>query len=243
MSTRSSLRLKVVLPVSVYRAGEKKFVAHTMDVAADSVRIGGLFSSLTPGESVEIQRLGSRARFQVIWVGTPKSPMEGQAGLKSLCSSKNIWGNDLALGDSDRPVEFTALRSHYPLVITGPVDEQRWHQRFRCEGSATLSARGSNYPVYMRIQDISRSGVYLQSTTVFPVNAKVQLSMNVEGVAFDMPGIIRTVDPLVGIGVGFQRGSEFNETKLLYAIETLKRKAAAAAQQALTSLVRIPAAI
>src|SRR6185312_11993737 len=164
MSTRSSLRLKVVLPVSVYRAGEKKFVAHTMDVGADSVRVGGLFSPLTPGESVEIQRLGSRARFQVVWVGKPKSPMEGQAGLQSLYNSKNIWGNDLALGESDRSVEFHAMRSHYPLVITGPADEQRWHQRFPCEGTATLSARGSNYPVYMRIQDISRSGVYLQST-------------------------------------------------------------------------------
>src|SRR5690349_15249694 len=132
MSTRSSLRVKVVLPVSVYRTGEKKLIAHTMDVAADSVRIGGLFSGLTPGETVEIQRLGSRARFQVVWVGKPKSAMEGQAALKSLCSKKNIWGSELPLGECERPIDFNALRSQYPLVITGPVEEQRWHQRFRC---------------------------------------------------------------------------------------------------------------
>src|SRR6516164_7691304 len=72
MPNRGKLRRKMVLPISIIRRnGEERQLAHTLDVTEISARLGGLSVQLQPGEIVEIQRGGIRAKFRVYWMGTP----------------------------------------------------------------------------------------------------------------------------------------------------------------------------
>jgi hypothetical protein len=225
MSTRSTWRRKVVLPVTVIRNNGEKSLAHTLDVTMSSARLGGLFTSVDPGEVVEIQRGALRAKFQVVWVGAANSALGGQAGAHGLFTGKNVWGVDLPADQPDLSVDTNALRSRYPLVCTGRgKNERRWHRRLECTGSASVLAPSGKFPVYAEIKDISLGGVYLETATAFPVNTKVHLKMNVAGIAVDMPGTVRTSKPQVGMGIGFQRASRENEERLAMAVETLERE-------------------
>jgi hypothetical protein len=93
MSSRSTFRRKVVLPITVMRCyGQEKQLAHTLDLTENSARLGGLPSPLEPGEVIEIQRGAVKAKFQVFWMGASGSTMDGQAGVRSLEPNKSIWG-------------------------------------------------------------------------------------------------------------------------------------------------------
>ena len=91
MSTRSSLRRKVVLALHVVRreSGQKQ-LAHTLDITETSARLGGLNLLLEPGEVIEIKRGAAKARFEVMWMGAPGSSLDGQAGVRTLEPSKSI---------------------------------------------------------------------------------------------------------------------------------------------------------
>ncbi len=229
MSTRSTRRRKVVLPVTVIRNSGEKQVAHTLDVTSASARLGGVYTPIKPGEVIEIQRGAARAKFRVVWIGSARSAMAGQAGLQGLFTFKNIWGVDIPLDEPDNVTNVELLRSIYPLVRTSPseAEESRWHRRFRCTGSASVMAVGYGHPVYAEIRDISLGGVYLKSSTAFPVNTKVHLKMDIAGIAVEMSGMVRASDPLVGMGIGFQRGSRANEEKLTMAVGSLQSQSAA----------------
>ena len=87
MANRGKFRRKMVLPVTVVRSQskrEEKQIVHTLDVTESSARLGGLRTQLEPGEIIEIQRGGVKAKFQVHWMGLPGTELEDQAGIRGL---------------------------------------------------------------------------------------------------------------------------------------------------------------
>jgi len=55
-----------------------------IDVSHFGARVGGVVFQLKAGEIVHLVSDGVEARFQVIWVGEPGTPQEGQIGLQSM---------------------------------------------------------------------------------------------------------------------------------------------------------------
>src|SRR5689334_11680459 len=112
MSSRTTLRRKMVLPVTLIRNdGQEKQLAHTLDLTSTSARLGGLLSLLEPGEVVEIQRGPVKARFQVVWMGAPGSAMSGQAGVRSLEPHKSIWNVNLPADETDLAMDVASVRN------------------------------------------------------------------------------------------------------------------------------------
>ncbi len=234
MSSRSGLRRKIVLPVTVIRRhlGQSQ-LAHTVDLSDSSAR------------------LGVTARFQVFWMGSPGSALEGQAGIRSLEPDKPIWGLDSGKekdkeedekdGDSGIPVSLP--------VATAPLPgEKRWHSRLECAGAAAVQSRGSQFPVKGLIKDVSQGGIYVEVTTPLPVKSKVSLVMSLEGIAFEATGVVCTSYPMVGMGISFQEISQENVQKLNQVLEKVtSRKAdqpahsSAASQGARPSALRLDA--
>src|SRR5215471_691550 len=140
MSTRKMLRRKVVLALHVIRreSGEKQ-LAHTLDITERSARLGGLNLVLEPGEVIEIRRGAVKARFEVAWMGAPGSPLEGQAGIRSLEPTKSVWGVDLPRDTSDARVD-VSLRDPKPPVRTAAPKPagKRAYERYPCTGSASI---------------------------------------------------------------------------------------------------------
>lgn len=228
MSSRKTLRRKVVLAVTVVRhGGQEKQLAHTLDVTEDSARLGGLAMSLQPGETVEIQRGPLRAKFQVFWMGAPGSSMAGQAGVRSL-AQKPIWGVNLPAEEVDKAVDTGRLRREAPPVRTAAQlpGEKRWHTRYECSGSVAIKMPNASFPVNGEVKDICQGGVYVEMTSPMPVKSEVILDLCVENIAIEAKGIVRTSYPMVGMGINFSRLSAEDQEKLTRVLEKLRKRAA-----------------
>jgi hypothetical protein len=229
-STRSSLRRKMVLPVTVLRHnGQEKQLAHTLDLTEVSARLGGLNSLLEPGEIIEIQRGAVKAKFQVFWMGAPGSAMEGQAGVRSIEPNKNIWAISLPADETDTALQARALRraSSETRVEGRSATEKRWHTRFECSGGASVRAEGSGFPVHGQVKDIAQGGVYVETITPLTVNTEIYVKMNLEGIAIESAGVVRTSYPMVGMGISFQNISPENQERVDGIIQSIRHKAAA----------------
>lgn len=228
-STRSRLRRKMVLPVTVTKNnGHDKQLAHTLDLTEVSARLGGLTLVLEPGEIIEVQRGAVKAKFQVFWVGAPGSAMEGQAGVRSVEPHKSIWGINLPPDETDLPANARPLRQPMPPTReTLPESEKRWHTRFECSGGASVRSNASAFPIRGEVKDISRGGVYVETTTPLPVNSEVQIKINVEETPIESAGVVRTSYPLVGMGISLQEISTENQQKLDHVIQLLRIRGSA----------------
>jgi hypothetical protein len=227
--TRSSLRRKIVLPVTVFRNnGGEKQLAHTLDLTEVSARLGGLASLLEPGEVIEIQRGAVRAKFQVFWMGALGSAMEGQAGVRSIDPNKNIWGINLPADETDAAPQAAVQRrpSAEALVDGRPATEKRWHTRFECQGSASVRAEGSAFPIHGQIKDIALGGVYVETITTLTVNTEVHVKINVDGASLESAGVVRTSYPLVGMGISFQNITLENQERINGIIWSIRHVAA-----------------
>jgi hypothetical protein len=218
--------MKVVLPVTIIRdsCGEKQS-AHTLDITSDSARLGGLHLPIEPGELIELQRGAMRGKFYVFWVGAPNTMLAGQAGIRGL-APKPIWGVDLPDDIPDPALDMKQVRTGLPLVRTAHASSDLpWPTRRACQGGAVARVAGVNFPLYAQISDLSPSGVYLETPISLSPNTQVDVRMNVEGVILEMPGVVKSCDPSIGMDISFQKSTPDKHNKLLLALQYLQSKA------------------
>jgi hypothetical protein len=218
----------MVLPISIIRRnGEERQLAHTLDVTEISARLGGLSVQLQPGEIVEIQRGGIRAKFRVYWMGTSGSDLEGQAGVRGLDPGKTIWSTHLPPDESDISVDALHLRRTTPSSRTSvaSASQQLLPARYELSAGATLRAPGSNYPVRVQLKSIHLNGLYVETVTTLPLNTVVSLELLIEGVAMEAAGVVNTSTPRIGMEIGFHKVTPETQRKIVLALQKLKQKA------------------
>ncbi len=228
MPNRGKLRRKMVLPISIIRRnGEERQLAHTLDVTEISARIGGLSVQLQPGEIVEVQRGGVKAKFRVYWMGAPGTDLEGQAGVRGLDPGKTIWSTHLPPDESDVSVDALHLRRTTPSSRTSVASAAQQHlpARYELSVGATLRAPGSNYPVRVQLKSIHLNGLYVETVTTLPLNTVVSLELLVEGIAMEAAGVVNTSTPRVGMEIGFHKVTPETQRKIVLALQKLKQKA------------------
>ena len=91
----------MVLPLRVWLdegAGETLSMQwiHTIDISQVGCRLGGLRTSLSPGQTIALQRGQQKASFRVIW-SKHLDAEEHQAGIEALDYGRNIWAKELPL--------------------------------------------------------------------------------------------------------------------------------------------------
>lgn len=226
MSTRSALRMKVVLPITVIRNDRpEKQLAHTLDITSDSARLGGLHLQIEPGELIDLQRGAMRAKFYVFWVGAPNTMLARQAGVRALVP-KSIWGVELPPDAPDPIINTQEARTGLPLVLAAHTsNDRRWQTRHSCQGGAVIRCASLRHPLYAQISDISAGGVYLETPSVLPPNTEMHVRMNIEGITLEMPAVVKNCDPNRGMGVNFQKATRENNEKLAMALHYLQTRA------------------
>jgi hypothetical protein len=225
MSPRSNLRIKVVLPVTVFRdGGKQKQVALTLDATSNSARLASLQLPIEPGEIIEIQRNTVRAKFKVFWVGAPGSLLTGQAGVRALDGSRSIWGFDFPQDEPDVRCDPRELRSGLPMVralmhstAQTPVQPQE------IKGGASIRANGYSHAIYAQILDIAESGVQLKAPTLLPPSTEVYVLLNLAGFVVEVPGVVGACDPQAGMQISFSKMSACTQEKLFMAIRSLQQ--------------------
>jgi hypothetical protein len=79
--------------------------------------------------------------------------------------------------------------------------ERRRSPRFRCAGSAEFTAEGSNVRMWGTLTDISLRGCYVEMSTTFPVDTRVELVLEVLGIRVRAWGAVRISYPFLGMGI------------------------------------------
>ncbi len=100
MQRRGQKRIPILLSVRIWGmdAAGKAFIedVKTLDITAHGARLQGLHCRQKPGDVIGLQHAGEKARFKVVWVGPPGTPLDGQIGVFCLEPQKNIWGPALS---------------------------------------------------------------------------------------------------------------------------------------------------
>jgi hypothetical protein len=115
------IRTKMVLPLRLCLEGtddREATFAHTIDISPVGAQLGGLHTSLQPGEVVILQHRHNKGRFRVIW-SKQVGPAELRAGVESVAIEKavgteiNVWGLELPkseqAGDPTNPSADTSF--------------------------------------------------------------------------------------------------------------------------------------
>lgn len=69
--------------------------AYACDVSRRGARLDGIACLRGPGETIEVEYRGKKAKFLVVWVGIPATPDDGHIGIRLLERNKSIWTLDL----------------------------------------------------------------------------------------------------------------------------------------------------
>jgi hypothetical protein len=227
ISNRGKLRRKLVLPITVIRENGEKHLAHTLDVTETSARLGGLNVTLEPGETIEIQRGGLKAKFNIYWVGEPGTELEGQAGIRGIDPNKCIWSAQLPSDQPDLSVDPIFLRGQPSpkRLLLARTAEPHAEVRYECSAGINLRAPGSIYPFRAQLKSIHVTGFYVESITTLPLNTVVSVEMHLEGVALETSGRVTASTHRVGMEISFHKPSPEVRRKVVAVLQRLRQKA------------------
>ncbi len=228
MGKRREPRIQFDIPVKVCgmdTAGHP-FVqtAYAISISRSGVRLTGVGPLVRVGEVVAVIYKNRKARFKVAWIGDFGEPEAGQAGLEAADPNALIWDFPLphpvvdgyvspnALGGypgsgvaSISPAPWTdPVQSAAPKAASAtPGSERRTAPRYKSRGSADIFVPNVSFPTRGQIDDISLSGVYIQTNAPLLVGSKVKLNLTIQGCALQAEAEVRTSHPGVGMGLMF----------------------------------------
>ena len=194
MGNRYEPRASVRLPVTVSGtdADGNPFTqtAYASNVSRRGARLDGIGCLRGPGETIELEHKGRKAKFFVVWTGLPGTQEESQIGVRLLERNKSIWAVDVPKPQVDdfvpaEPVEETVwdnepdadrddegddarsaliqhLRQQKELQEPETTGDRRQYRRYAVDGSAELYMKGSQTRTWGPLTDISASGCYVE---------------------------------------------------------------------------------
>jgi len=79
--------------------------------------------------------------------------------------------------------------------------DRRRSPRFRCAGSAEVTTEGSQVRLWGTMTDISLRGCYVEMSSTFPVDTRVELVLEALEIRFRAQGMVRISYPFLGMGI------------------------------------------
>lgn len=122
----------------------------------------------------------------------PGNDEDGANYLRRLKGTANNGGED--------PVAREAPKIAVAMAALG-LRERRESPRFRCSGSVEFRAAGSDARLWGTLTDISLHGCYVEMTSTFPVDTKVDLVLKSCGIQIRAVGKVRASYPALGMGI------------------------------------------
>ncbi len=239
MGKRREPRVKLDVPVKVCgmdTAGHP-FVqtAYAISISRSGVRLTGVGPLVRVGETVAVLYKNRKARFKVVWIAEMGQPEAGQAGLQAVDPNALLWDFALPHPGADGYVSPNALNGYSGNASTAPptptapqtptlgprsaakpatAAERRNAMRLKCRGSADIYVPNVSFPTRGQIDDISLSGVYIQTTAPLLVGSTVTLQLAIQGYNLKAEAEVRTAHPGVGMGLMFTNMTTENRMTL-----------------------------
>ncbi|MGZ4787045.1 MAG: PilZ domain-containing protein [Terriglobales bacterium] len=234
MPKRSEPRLPQEAPVRIFGMdshGRPVSVASsTLDISKSGARLKEIRCWDYPGEIIGIRHGMEKARFRIIWVGAPGTPIDGQIGLQCIEAGRYIWGVAPPSSDSrPEPAHFAGMArtlnqvAMQPQAMTYP-DRRRRDQRFAASGGVNVHEAGSNVPQWAMLHDISAGGCYVETTSPLAPLTRVDLTLQIGEMRIECKGSVTVKHPLVGMGIKFTDMTALNRERLQHVIESLEQE-------------------
>jgi len=201
MDRRRRKRQKLLLPVRVAAIDIKGKplleLAQTFDLTQAGVRLSGLHSQITPFETLVLRHRSRQGRFRVVWTGPMPGGSEFQMGLECIEPSKDIW----YLSEALQPEPRDACCEDKSRSLSIP--EKRGLPRYQTNVGVELTALNADYHSWGWVTDISLNGCYCRTPNPLALLTSVRMKIYLEQAKLEVLGIVRTRDPLLGMGVEF----------------------------------------
>lgn len=120
-------------------------------------------------------------------------PGEGASYLRQLKSSVNEAGPNVAPPGAALPTREGSLSGK----------ERRRAIRYRCSGSVEFRSESSDVRMWGTLTDVSLHGCYVEMSTTFPVDTRVDLTLEALGIRVHVQGNVRVSYPFLGMGIMF----------------------------------------
>ena len=235
MVKRSELRLSQEASVRIFGMDSQghpiNLATTTMDISKSGARLKGIKCWDYPGEIIGIRHGLEKARFRIVWVGPPGTPVDGQIGLQCIENGRYIWGvmppsaADRAIGLPSMPRSFGSQLGMQPQPCSYP-DRRRRDQRFSASGGVNVKEIGVGVPQWTMLHDISAGGCYIETTCPLTPLSRVELTMQVGEMRIECHGSVTVKHPLVGMGIKFTEMTPLNRDRLNHLIATLEQESA-----------------
>ena len=234
MPKRSEPRVSQEEPVRIFgldsRGRPVNVASSTMDISKSGARLKEVRCWDSAGEIIGVRRGMEKARFRIVWVGAPATPVDGQIGLQCIESGRYIWGVAPPSADArPEPAHFAGMArtlnqvAMQPLSMTYP-DRRRRDQRFTASGGVNVREAGSQVPQWTMLHDISAGGCYVETTSPLPPLTRVELTLQIGELRLECKGSVTVKHPLVGMGIKFTEMSPLNRERLQRVIEKLEQE-------------------
>jgi hypothetical protein len=244
MNKRTEPRLAQDAPVRIFGMDSQGHPIHlattTFDVSKSGARLNGLRCWDYPGEIIGVRHGMEKARFRIVWVGHPGTPLDGQIGLQCMEVGRYIWGvmppasdgkpaslgsDSLGLGGRSQPRGFASQMAISQASGSGP-DRRRRDQRFTSAGGVNVREVGTGVPQWTMLHDISAGGCYVETTSPLLPLTRVEMTLQIGDLRIECKGSVTVKHPLVGMGIKFGEMTPLNRDRLLHLIATLEEESA-----------------
>lgn len=172
---------------------------NTVNVSAHGMRIHGAGFLRKTGELVTVVYGANRLKFRVVWIGPPGTALEDQAALAVSTSSEDISRLGLPIATEAGATDTGAS----PSAELGDPFGQRHAPRYACDRGVQVWKQGEIVAMYGKLQNLSTTGTFIESTQPFPVGTAVRLAMSLFGMQVRAQGIVRSSFPSKGMGIQF----------------------------------------
>ena len=225
--------LKLKLPVRIWgmdSAGHAfQLRTETVEVKRTAARLKAV-EGLKTGDVIGLQFEESKGRFKVARVGAPGSPDGGNVLIESLVPGICLWGDALiqhtmlpgetgwaqpTVSTVSAPILERRIRGESEAPVERRNKNRRQAERFPCAGTVEVNSNQTKFPLWATISDVSSGGCYIETRTPMPLETPLEMSMKISGSHFQARGIVRTMHPMVGMGVAYLSMNSSSDQEVL----------------------------
>jgi hypothetical protein len=223
MSPRRDKRSFIALPLRAYgtdAAGNNfRQPVCTLDLSAEGARIHGL-TGITPGQIITLENKKNKVRFEVVWIGEPNTPRQGQVGLRTLEPDKLLADVDLQRGGYED--KWTPPEKPKPQVTA--QEDRRATPRFDCDRSVQYWKEEEKTPTWGTLENISLNGCFVSTRWPLPAQTRVRVVIFLYGLKISATGQVRVARADEGMGIMFTGLSRESQVRLKKAVKRLAQK-------------------
>ena len=217
MADKPETRLDVDLPIRVFGMGSdgRPFLhsARARNISLHGAKLAGLETQLKPGDVIGVQVGDKKARCKVIWVIDAGQAQKIEVGVNLVEGQVCPWEKEM---QAPEPAPEST-----PRVAPSEGDKRKF-SRHRVPFPIEIRDQdGAGSHMRTKSADISARGCYIETMLPLPVGKVLSLTLWLDTERINTPGVIRSCDGGVGMGIGFTGLDKAIQERLQKRIEAM----------------------